>query len=215
MFPVGLTALDLRIEAVIDSARSAIGIEFWSWITTFGDSRTITVVALALAFVLWRHRRFAYKTGFAVALFGSIGTSYALKLLIERPRPLAPLALINEPGYSFPSMHAAVSMATYGFLAYLLWHVLQPKSHRAPAVIALITLIGLIGFSRVYLGVHYATDVLGGYLVGAVFIWIGARVTRALSAQDPEASIAAPFVPGGRSRLGGNTRRAANRQPRA
>ena len=195
-----ITALDMHIETALDTTRSPWAISFWSWLTTFGDARTITIVSIAFAFVLWRHRRFAYKAGFAVALFGSLAASYALKLVIERPRPPHPLAAITEPGYSFPSMHATVSMAAYGFVVFAIWTIMRPRSHRAPAALVLAALILMIGFSRVYLGVHYTSDVLGGYLVGAVFLFLGIRVTRALSAKGRGASRAAPSARGARSR---------------
>lgn len=150
-------------------------------ITDLGDARVITVVVLALLFVLWRHKRYAYKVGLLISIFGALAASDIIKLIVERPRPLPPIELIRESGYSFPSMHAAVSMATYGFFMYLIWKLVHPPHHRKPAIIGIGALIVLIGFSRIYLGVHYLSDVLAGYAVGALFAYFGVLATKSLS----------------------------------
>ena len=192
--------IDTTVMQFADSIRSIPLTVFFEWVTNLGDARTITVVAIALALVLWRHRRFTYKAGFAVALFGSLLTSWLLKHLIERPRPDHALSLISESGYSFPSMHATVSMATYGFLAFVMWRVLRPRSHRAPAVAVLVALIVCIGLSRIYLEVHYFSDIVSGYVIGVLFVWFGVMTTNALSARDRAASKAAPSGRSGHSR---------------
>jgi membrane-associated phospholipid phosphatase len=174
-------ALDILIENFIYTIRVPFWNSVFSFLTQLGDARWITVVALSMAFVLWRHRRFAYKAGLAVALFGSLFASEVIKLLVQRARPDAALALIHETGYSFPSMHATVSLAIYGFLAYMVWKLMHPPHHRLPWVIFLCVLIALIGFSRIYLGVHYFSDVLGGYVVGGIFLWLGILTTKRLN----------------------------------
>ena len=153
-------------------------VALFSWITLLGNSLVITIVALGMAVVLWRHRRFEYKAGLAVALFGSLLASYALKQLVERPRPPAFFHAIAETGYSFPSMHAAAAAAVYGFLIYMAWKLMRPPHQRRPLILFLSALILLIGFSRTYLGVHYLSDVIGGLAIGGVFLWAGIVATK-------------------------------------
>jgi undecaprenyl-diphosphatase len=173
-----ISAWDASIAHVVEAGRTPILTDFFSLITQLGDARWIIVVALSLAFVLWRHKRLAYKIGFAVALFGSVCSSYLIKVSVARPRPPFAERLITEGGYSFPSMHAAVSLAVFGFLAYVAYKILRPHHHRMPLAIGLGILALVIGFSRIYLGVHYASDVIAGYVLGILFIYLGVRATR-------------------------------------
>lgn len=168
-----ILSIDTNVLQTLAAWRVPELVSAFSWITLLGNAFAITVVALGMAFVLWRHRRFEYKAGLVVALFGSLLASYVVKIIVERPRPPEVFHLIAEAGYSFPSMHAAVSLATYGFLAYIAWKLMRPPHHRLPWVLFLCALILLIGFSRVYLGVHYASDVLAGFTIGGLFLWLG------------------------------------------
>lgn len=173
--------LDHALEAIVAYHRVPAATDFFLFITSLGDARVITVVVFSLLFVLWRHRRYAYKVGLLISILGSLAASDIIKLVVERPRPLPPIELIRESGYSFPSMHAAVSMATYGFLIYLISKLVHPPHHRKPAMLGTGALIVLIGFSRIYLGVHYLSDVLAGYAVGALFVYFGVLATKSLS----------------------------------
>lgn len=175
--PATISGWDVAFERWLDTGRSHFFVDFFSWVTHFGDPRVIAVVAIAMAVVLFRHRLWNYKAGFALALFGSVAATEALKLIVARDRPLPPFPLLDVPGYSFPSMHAAVSLATFGFLAYMVWEHLRPSHYRLPFALILAALPILIGFSRVYLGVHFPSDVLGGWVVGALLLFLGIRFT--------------------------------------
>ncbi len=94
-----------------------------------------------------------------------------LKNLIQRPRPQE-YRLIEEYGYSFPSGHSMVSVAFYGLIAYLIWKKLENKKGRYILSTIFAILPILIGFSRIYLGVHYTSDVLAGLLLSVSYLII-------------------------------------------
>ena len=106
---------------------------------------------------------------FFIAIVGSSATTYILKHLIERTRPI--YQLYFEDGFSFPSGHATTAMALYGFLILVIWqHTESNKKTKYLSIFFLSLLVILIGVSRLYLGMHYLSDVLVGYLIG--FIWL-------------------------------------------
>jgi undecaprenyl-diphosphatase len=94
-----------------------------------------------------------------------------LKTLFQRKRPLSPL-LKAAKGLSFPSGHSIMAVTFYGLLLYILLHTINAEWVKWLLAILLIALIILIGFSRVYLRVHYASDVLAGFIIGLLWLWI-------------------------------------------
>ena len=92
--------------------------------------------------------------GWAAALIGTALLNTTLKAVVQRLRPQLPEPWITETGWSFPSGHAMGSLVAYGFLAYLLTQMSPAEFPRRTAVMVLATLVLLIGFSRIYLGVH-------------------------------------------------------------
>jgi undecaprenyl-diphosphatase len=170
-----LLALDHSIVQGIAAHRTALGIVIAYLASALGSTAAILAlsVALALYFAL-RHRRRLLP--FAIAIFGSLASFELMKALVARPRPPAAIALYREPLYSFPSGHAAMAAAFYGFLAFSLARK-NPRS-RALIWLAAFLLAFLIGFSRVYLGVHYPSDVVAGWLLGGFFAWLGARLVK-------------------------------------
>ena len=111
----------------------------------------------------------------------NLGTSalinYIIKLLLQRPRPIGN-RIIEESGYSFPSGHSMVSMAFYGYLIYLIITNVKNTYIKILLTIILSILILCVGISRVYLGVHYASDVLAGFLVGIIYLIVFVHVTK-------------------------------------
>ena len=98
----------------------------------------------------------------------------ALKLIFSRSRP-SDINLIVESGYSFPSGHAMISLGLYGFLIYLLINSNKTRKFKIFGMISLIVLIFLIGMSRIYLGVHYVTDVIAGFIISAIYLLLFIR----------------------------------------
>lgn len=135
-------------------------------ITYMGYPLTLVILS-GLMSICMLYRRMLWEPLFLNVSLASAWTIMRfLKNLVERSRP-AGEALTTAAGYSFPSGHAMVSLAFYGFLAYLLLCFGRKKTDRWKAI-TLYILIFLIGFSRIYLNVHYTSDVLAGFLFGAV-----------------------------------------------
>ncbi|MGV0029005.1 phosphatase PAP2 family protein [Phormidesmis priestleyi] len=142
-------------------------------VTRFGDPEfVVVVVALSLGLLLWRRQRTEAKM-FVVLCLGAFILNQGLKLFFVKPRPQLWTPLITETSFSFPSGHALGSLALYGFLAYLL-AIERPKlSYWIYSFTSL--LVSAIGFSRLYLGVHWFTDIVAGYAVG--FLWLMICIT--------------------------------------
>ena len=109
------------------------------------------------------------------AVAGSAVLNQLLKGLFERPRPYFEHPLLIEPSYPFPSGHAMESFVVYGMLVYFAVLALRSWKARVAVVCGAALLVVLIGFSRMYLGVHYFSDVLAGYAAGGV--WLSALIT--------------------------------------
>lgn len=93
------------------------------------------------------------------------------KIIFTRPRPIG-INLIEESGFSYPSGHAMISMSYFGFIAYLIYKNSKNKFNKSILIITLILTILTIGFSRIYLGVHYLSDVIGGFLLSIIYLTI-------------------------------------------
>ena len=135
-------------------------------ITWFGSATCLILLTIIL-FTTIKNK----KVGLLISTNLIIITilNQALKIIVQRPRPTE-YRIINEAGYSFPSGHSMVSMAFYGFLIYLIYKNIKNKYLKISLIVILSLLIVMIGISRIYLGVHYTSDVLGGYLLGIVYL---------------------------------------------
>jgi membrane-associated phospholipid phosphatase len=152
-------------------------------ITRLGNPEVVVVVVmLALSWCLWQRQ---WRSG-ATLLFACLGTlmlNQGMKLVFARPRPLLWPRLIPEVSYGFPSGHALGSLVLYGFLAYLLARRYPRKARSVYG--AAVMLIAAIGLSRLYLGVHYPTDILAGYAVG--WLWLSICIVTLKTHRDKSA----------------------------
>lgn len=111
-----------------------------------------------------------------------------IKHLVARPRPDG-FRLVAESGYSFPSAHSMVAMAFFGLMVWMIWHYGRSRSVRWIGTIGFSLVIVLIGFSRVYLGVHYASDVVAGFCISLAWLAVFTRtIAPLLLAEKDEAS---------------------------
>ena len=121
-----------------------------------------------IAFFIYRKERW-FATRIAALSLSSLLLMFMLKFFFQRNRPLQPV-IDDVSGYSFPSGHALISIVFYGLFIHMIWHEVKSKWLRITLITVLATLILLIAFSRIYLNVHYASDVIAGIAVG--FIWL-------------------------------------------
>ena len=138
------------------------------FITNFGGAIFIITLMITL-FILIKDK----KIGLSIFLNLVIATTLnqLLKRILQRPRPTE-YRIIEETGYSFPSGHSMVSMAFYGYLIYLIYKYVENKYIKWTLIVLLSILICSIGISRIYLGVHYTSDVLGGFLASISYLVI-------------------------------------------
>lgn len=125
-------------------------------------------ILIAVYFSFVRHNHWNTFKVVLVSL-GSVTAMSLLKLYFQRIRPVDPIDL-DVTGYSFPSGHAMSSMTFYGMLIYFAWTTIHHQSLKWLSIILLMMAIFLIGLSRVYLRVHYTTDVLAGYAFGIIWL---------------------------------------------
>lgn len=138
------------------------------FITNFGGA-IFLIIATIILFILIKNK----KIGFSIISNLVIVTilNQLLKNILQRPRPNE-FRIIEETGYSFPSGHSMVSMAFYGYLIYLIYRYVKNKYVKWALIVLLSILICTIGISRIYLGVHYTSDVLGGFLISISYLVI-------------------------------------------
>ena len=138
------------------------------FITNFGGAIFLITLTVIL-FILIKNK----KIGLSILtnLVVIAGLNQVIKRILQRPRPTE-YKIIEETGYSFPSGHSMVSMAFYGYLIYLIYKYVKNKYIKWISIIALSILICFIGISRIYLGVHYTSDVLGGFLLSISYLII-------------------------------------------
>ena len=172
-------AFDLWFENLLVSIRNPFFVQLFRDITFFGNTTTIIGLALIVGvYLLLLKERRVYLAGLFASLAGAAGTTYVLKEVVGRLRPSGSIPTGIETDFSFPSGHATASMALYGFTAYVLCRLYPERTKTILSTATIIIL--LIGFSRLYLGLHFPTDVIAGYLVGGVWVWIGITLTNKL-----------------------------------
>ena len=138
------------------------------FITNFGGAIFVISLTTILFFVIKDK-----KIGISIITNLGIVTilNQIIKFIMQRPRPTE-FRIIGETGYSFPSGHSMVSLAFYGYLIYLIYKYINNKHLKRTLIIILSVLICIIGVSRIYLGVHYTSDVLGGFLISFAYLII-------------------------------------------
>ncbi|RUT47480.1 phosphatase PAP2 family protein [Paenibacillus anaericanus] len=141
--------------------------KFFTWIGGGIPVATITLLTMVVLYVFLRHRKELIFLSLVVV--GSVLINSVLKLVFSRSRPTV-YRIIEATGYSFPSGHSMFAFSFYGVLAFLLWRHVPVTWGRVLLIIFSSLFILLIGISRIYLGVHYPSDVLGAYLMSGCWL---------------------------------------------
>jgi undecaprenyl-diphosphatase len=172
-----LVRYDRAIAAHLHSLVTPPLTTFFLIVTAFGSIEAVALIGVVVAAILAWRRRWLYLGTWLAAVGGGVVLNQLLKGLFARPRPFFEHPLLVETSYSFPSGHAMESLVVYGMLAYFAVLALKTWRARTAVVFGTALLVLLIGLSRMYLGVHYFSDVLAGYAAGGV--WLCALITGA------------------------------------
>jgi undecaprenyl-diphosphatase len=166
-----ITRFDLTLHDWLRAHSTPLGDRVFAAVSLLGSPVAIGILVLAVAIWLITRHRWTILIAWLVALVGGQALALAFKLVIQRPRPPGAAAFLHSMTWSFPSGHAMGSLIGYGMLSYLaiiLW--VHRRGWQIAVAVGAAVLILLIGVSRLYLGVHYFSDVLAGYS-GAV-LWL-------------------------------------------
>ncbi len=166
-----IVAMDIRVANLFFAFRDTELISFFTWVTLLGKWQIVLCGAMTVSLLLWLWRKRAYIFPLWVTLALSELFTLLGKLALHRPRPL--VAYYLENSFSFPSGHATIAVAFYGFLTYLFFRETKRWGRKMNGVFGGMAVILSIGLSRLYLDVHYVSDVWGGYLSGLLALIIG------------------------------------------
>lgn len=171
-----LTAVDLQLASWFRRHATPLGDSVGVFFSTIGSPMGMAVLAITVAIVLVYRRCWISLAAWAAAFAGAGVLAYAIKVIIHRPRPDGATRFLRGASFSFPSGHALGSLVGFGMLAYLLVSSWPPaRRHRVMVSIGAAMLVLAIGIARLYLVVHYLSDVIAGFAAGMV--WLAACIT--------------------------------------
>ncbi len=166
-----LSRLDRSLLEWLHRHSTPAGLTFFLLISRLGSPEAMTALAVIGVVFLVLRREGILLAGWVTAFIGTTVIDNWLKLTVHRARPIYASAILRHPTWSFPSGHAMGALVGYGMLAYVIVQLRQPSPRVRKMIYGCAALLILaIGASRLYLGVHYFTDVAGGYVVGLVWL---------------------------------------------
>ena len=170
-----IVRFDLDLAETLHAGATPAGVAFWYSLTRLGTLPACAV--LGAPFVLWYASRQGWLplAGWLAALSGSEVLAWALKHVVHRERPIFVLTYASEGTYSFPSSHVLGALVGYGLIVYFVVCLTPSRLWRSLAALVAAGLVLVVGYSRLYLGLHFFSDVIGGLAAGAV--WLTACVT--------------------------------------
>ena len=165
-----LTHVDTRILNLVPSLRTSVQTSFFQVVTALANKETAIFLVVLTALVLFRnHQRVLSYLVICIAGSEEVVT-FVVKLLVRRPRPNQALSLISEDSFSFPSGHVVRATVLFGFFAYILYKKYSSTRGRILIVAIYVLAVFSVALSRIYLGVHYPTDVWGSVLLGSAIL---------------------------------------------
>ena len=171
--PDSIVRFDAAASTLLEPYRAPWLLAAFLWLTTLGTGAALTGIAVTATGFLWAGRRGALILPLWVTFAGAEATVWIGKFAIGRARPVFLTGVESAVSPSFPSAHATGSAAVLGFVAYAVASGRPERDERFELAFWATVLIALIGFSRVFLGVHFTTDVAGGFLAGGCWLLIG------------------------------------------
>jgi undecaprenyl-diphosphatase len=165
-----LLGIDLSIMKCIYQTRTPELTTAMNLVSLLGE-QVVLIASVAICTVLLLKKRWRDLWLYILLVGGSEALNLTLKKIISRPRP-ALLTLVRETNFSFPSGHATASVVFYGTISYWLWRSSKNKQLGRLGLTAATLIILAVGYSRIYLGAHFPSDVLGGYLAGLAWLCI-------------------------------------------
>jgi undecaprenyl-diphosphatase len=184
-----ISRLDLAIVRILHGLGSERVTAIATGITDFGSTKNILLVTVVAVGALLLRGYSHAAVSVAVSVTATQAVVHGIKAIVERGRPPASSSFVDAAGYAFPSAHAASGVALYGLLALFVVRRLRGQARVAACALALLGL-GSLGLTRVYLGAHYPTDVVAGWLVGALIAAGAWSLGRALRGSLPRLSAA-------------------------
>lgn len=165
-----IVSFDSTVISFIQGLESPLLTDIMKFFTFIGSTVSVavlTMIALFFLYIVLGHR--SELILLTASILGSNLLFITLKLFFQRARPDL-YRLIEVSGYSFPSGHATNACTLYGILAFLLWRHIPTRLGRTVLIISSIMMILTVGISRIYLGVHYPSDIIGGYCISAFWL---------------------------------------------
>ncbi len=178
--------IDLGITNFVTVFRSAWLTKALLFFTYLGNWQIIIGLSIIAIIILGLLRKKWEIIFFLAALISGELIKELLKLLVHRQRPDIRFSLIPENGYAFPSGHAIMSVIFYGMVGYFIYKVCKKLWQKLIVLFTFFIFIFLIGFSRIYLGVHWASDIVAGWLIGFAILIFFITVFRRLEKSTPE-----------------------------
>ncbi len=168
-YPEQLTAFDTAVQTAIRGNLPDLATQFWTRITVIGNTSVIVSICFLLI-VLFYRKQWKAEAYLVLASIAGMGVaSTALKYVYQRPRPSIEW-LIDTIGYSFPSWHTASTMIVAGAVVIIVNQRMKHQLAKRVVQLSLILLAVLVALSRIYIGVHYPTDIIGGWLLAVLLL---------------------------------------------
>lgn len=168
---------DVKVLEFIHNVRNPQILSIMKFISFIGSEKfLLPVTAMVIAYTLIKKNYYVSKL-LLISTLGSYLLNYLLKQVFHRVRPLV-FFLVNQGGYSYPSGHSMVTMTLYSTIAFLLGKKVEDSRNKKLIHIIAFVMICLMGISRLYLGVHWPTDVIGGFLAGYIFYYLSIRLVK-------------------------------------
>lgn len=169
-YPEAVAGFDTTIQTLVRGNLPSTASQFWTSITVLGNTVIILTISLLLAAFFYFYKKWKMEAYLILASFAVMGVaSTALKYVYQRPRPSFEW-LIDTIGYSYPSWHTASTMMIAGAVVIIIQQRMKKGALKLLLQAGLLILAALVAISRIYIGVHFPTDIIGGWLLAGFLL---------------------------------------------